>query len=176
MSHSGGGNLGMASGIGGHTPPLKGKQRMVEATTWNKSMLRWGPPHGPYLSRGAASYPAVMNQILAEATISSAVYAALTKTQAGSMVRTGVWGNTLVRKDSAPGLAQSTSVESPQVAMVTPLRPAMKPQKPALMDEAACVCGLVNCWEATRKISGHRTVGPKIALIIDAFLDSNKEF
>ena len=41
------------------------------------------------------------------------------------------------------------------------------------MDESLCVCGLANTLETTKRIHGHRRVGPQVAPKIDAFLDDN---
>ena len=77
--------------------PLRGRQWMVPAHTWHRSMLRWGPPRGPYISRGAAAYPADMNKLLVEAWIAGAVFARIQESQSSTLVRVGHWGNTLVR-------------------------------------------------------------------------------
>jgi hypothetical protein len=122
-----------------------------------------------------------MNAQLVQAWIVGAVYARMTKMQANSMVRTGRWGNTLgdvsavANPNSGTDCGSRAVVDAPQVQMVVPLRQPEPKHIPPLMDENACVCGLVNCWEATRKISGHRDVGPAVAWVIDTFLDDNPE-
>ena len=137
------------------TPPLKGKQWMVLASLWRPSMRRWAPPHGPYLSRGASAYPAPMNKLLAESLITSAVFWRIQTTQACSLVRSGRWSNSLLSSSMAsrqfqPSHAPDVSVVSPSVNLITPLRPADTPPLPPLKDEKACVCGLADCWKATR--------------------------
>ena len=128
--------------------PLRGRQWMVPAWEWQHKMLRWGPPTGPYISRSAAAYPADVNRVLAESWIAGAVFCRIQETQASSMVRSGWWGNSLVRM----GKQQSDSrkrkfseidgiaLDTPKVVMARPLRHTPTETLPPLMDESLCVC------------------------------------
>ena len=59
-------------------------------------MRRPWEPEGPYISRGAAAYPGMMNHVLAERLVRAAVQTRVQCIQAQAMVRSGRWANTLV--------------------------------------------------------------------------------
>ena len=83
----------------GSHPQLKGTQWMVPWEQWDASMMEWQEPSGPLLTRQAAAYPGQMNEALAETWVRAAVAIKVTKSQASSLVVTGRWSNTLVRRD-----------------------------------------------------------------------------
>ena len=80
----------------GPHPPLKGRQWYIPWSNWRESMLRWCEPNEPFITRNAVAYSTLLNQILAELWVRSAVAARVEKTQAHAMVKTGRWANTLV--------------------------------------------------------------------------------
>ena len=169
----------------GAHPPLRGKEWMIPAEEWRPRMKRWGPPGGPYLSRNAAAYPAGMNQAIAEAWLGAAVAVRMRKSQTQSMVTTGRWSNAMRRQEGVddtqttlpPGKRQRAQVQQPEerpmVQYKVPLRQQPDKRVPALFDEKACVCGLVNTWECMDKLPGHKVIGPALTKIIDAYLDQN---
>lgn len=51
----------------GPHPPLKGRQMAIPESEWDRSMLRWEEPKGPYLTKSTAHYPGELNRAFAEA-------------------------------------------------------------------------------------------------------------
>ena len=167
-------------------PQLWGTQWMVPSEDWRPEMLRWYPPKGPYISRSAAAYPGPMNEALAETWVRGAVAARVPVAQAASMFVTGVWANTLVRRDlleqrlvaiteAKRSLTDSacTFVGTPQVFKKTPLRPSEASPRPALQDPACCVCGVVDTWKAIDRVPQNKVVGQSVAALIDSYFDDN---
>ena len=61
-------------------------------------MLSPYEPYGPYITQGAAAYPAEMNKLAADEFVRAAVMDRTERIQAHSMVKTAAWANTLVAK------------------------------------------------------------------------------
>ena len=169
----------------GAHPPLRGKQWMVPSWDWKPGMRRWREPQGPYLTRGAAAYPSAMNKLIADEWVRASARIRLEVNQISSMVRTGKWANTLVRKTlvkdqvgvhtiKRPLAAETDAFQPTKVRLEDPVRPKDEERLPALYDEKACVCGLVNTWESMGKLPQHKALGPQLAAVIDKFLDGNK--
>ena len=57
--------------------------------------------------------------------------------------------------------------------MKTPLRHVQKCPSTPLQDENCCICGLVDTWKAIDRVPGHKVVGPKVASLVDDYLDAN---
>ena len=53
----------------GPHPPLKGRQLAIPVSEWHESMLRDREPVGPFLTKGTAHYPGLLNKSLAEAFV-----------------------------------------------------------------------------------------------------------
>ena len=159
-------------------PPLRGREWMVLATDWAPWMLKWTEPSGPYISRSGAAYPGPLNQLIAIEWIRGAAASRLRLSQNHSMVKTGRWANTLVRSellDLKKSQQSNRSIETPRVQMKDQLRPKQEKPVPALYDDKACLCGLVNTWECMDKVPGHKSVGPRVATVIDKYLDANPD-
>ena len=159
---------------------------MIHWEDWKPEMLRWYPPSGPFISRSAAAYPMAMNRRLAETWVRGAVAARVQAGQASSMVVTGVWSNTLVRKDllkqrlvaiteAKRSLTDSccTFVGTPQARMKNPLRGSRVDKLPALQDPDCCVCGLVDTWKTLDRVPGHKVLGQQVAALIDSYFDTS---
>ena len=127
--------------------PLYGRQWMIPASRWRKSMLRYFEPSGPYITKALAHYPLQMNDVLAETWVRAVVAARIPVTQATSMVRTGRWANTLV----ATHLLRSTSHAQP-VGKVGVSQPAFE-----------CPSHVPELGTTTTHVVGH--VGDKVTHI-----------
>ena len=53
-------------------PPLRGKQWAIPKAEWNKSMLRWSRPGGPWLTQETENYPPAFNAFLAQTLVAHA--------------------------------------------------------------------------------------------------------
>ena len=160
-------------------PQLRGTQWMIPWADWRPEMLRWWEPSGPFISRSAAAYPGPLNASLAETWVRGAVAARVLTTQTASLVVTGRWANTLIRRDLLKVRLQTSNrsprsaADTPQVTFNTPLRPRDSKPLPALEDPNCCICGLVDTWKVLDRIPAHKTLGPRIAQLIDSYFDLN---
>ena len=72
---------------------------MIPSGDWKHEVLEWYEPRGPFISRSAAAHPGPMNEALAETWVRAAVAARVQVAQVSSMIVTGRWSNTLVRRE-----------------------------------------------------------------------------
>ena len=142
-------------------------------------MLRWWEPSGAFISRSAAAYPGPMNSEIAETWVRAAVAARVDEGQTSSLVITGRWANTLIRRDRLKVRFQTSARElrtendTPRVTFRTPLRHRHSEPLPPLEDPKCCTCGLVDTWKVLDRFPQHKLLGPQVATLIDAYFDSN---
>ena len=124
---------------------LKGRSRAQSAEEWWNGVDALG--NGGFITKGAATYPGDLNKLLALIFIHEAGSELESVTQAGSMVRTGRWGNGLLRREAArqrhlrlPGHAGL-----PQVSRALRVKGRGDVDDKAIED-GACLGGLRDGW------------------------------
>ena len=163
---------------------------MIPYDEWSSDLLEWHEPFGPFISRSAAACPGPMNEQIAETWVRAAVAAKVPVGQASSLVVTGRWANTFVRRDllklrfdelrSKGGKRQldqtdetHTFAGTPKVSFKDALRPVPRKSVPALTTADYCIRGLVDAWKTLARVPGHKTVGRRVAELLDQYFVAN---
>jgi hypothetical protein len=148
-------------------PKLRGKQAAVPFGSWAYHMMRSREPHGEYLTRGSACYPAKLNSMLAAAF----ALAASVKPPPPVPLVTGHGGVSSVPSGSVGGRAGGLP-EADKVTFSTQLRGAQDGGKRAMrqLEDEDCIGGMARTARCVAALPGNLVAGGQIRVLLDRFV------